>query len=1330
MRQSMSSGMFGFSRPARRRAVLLCGALAAGCAAAFPLEWNPTYDVSVPREVEVQPVKLLRDGIMKEGDGFKVFADGQALATTALEGKAPGSVRLRFSVPAGTKTLTCEPCADGAKAGGCAEAANLFAGAVSSPGRWTFDGGKVEPAGGNLLLRGGSATAFATCDAEVPAGLAGKAVVQEIVATSRARLVWSGVIKVVQLDENGAELPETLCDIRWTSHLRPPGKTVRYVDEGRIHPRARRLRAWFELRPVSSSYDDYGRAISDPAIKMPSLEVSKLEVRAAASLPFPKWSDNFFVPGASGRDGDFALRSGGPDRIGFFHQATTRAGWTQGHQFRRERDRALPSGDGTVEAWFMPDGAPSRSVPLFQLHQGIRTRMLAKRGLGEMLGLRLNPASGTLTFAIKDWKGHSFKGSANGVAMPAGKWTHVAVAWRCGGAADVFVGGRRVLSVPIPEFEAVPLADKSQKEVNDLWAQQLFVGCLFDAVRGRDGFADAKSEMFFDGAIDAVRTSSSVRYTGDFSPAASLSLDADARSLFGFDRTFDGECGGGFGVVKASIFSRRDRVEHRLCGKWYYPEELLPENDPRKVLDILNYPVMPRADEYLASRRGETASFDVKAGDLISVNSPDGLYMDYVEIANVSPSEPLLYPIVVRRGALDPRSFGDLRDSLGEFATTDREKANRVFQYVISASDYFMNHQADFPAGSDSPVQATYAAMLMLNSYCGFECGPLNNLALNMLAAVAGCPSAPTGGYGHAFEQVFFDGKNHIYDLSAQKFFPSFDNETSVYLGEAGDMPGVFNRVGGSCGHFIRMGSRAFGVCNPGFCEKAAVILNPGERFRVWTGNDGQFNNLKKWHATGTYYPMKELNPKHEQLDYAEVAGAKKNFKWVMRCDRVFPHYSTGAIVFDGRPSRENPAFARVDGNSFCYVVRCPYPIVLGVYEARLADGSGAAIELSTDGGETFSPVPMNAGRTMLQYRVKARHAYLVRVKAPVDSVARFSARTECEVNPRTYPGWLKGGGDKLRFKAESAAPARVTFGWSLAAKPIVVKGGVYSGTLPGYERQLVVVKPGEASCFDVEGASAAARVVAHGPVRAALKGGRLEIAADAKAELLIARGDDLPEKGSSDTAFGAVEIVDGDARKVLTVLVSPCARLITADKAEPLGSATMLEADPGSVNGRIMFRNAGDGARIACDHLPGGKYVVLPLLRYGGHEATASAVYMRHAKSKGNGWRVGGYISGCFDYLKANYSRPGARARWKWDTSARTDIQAVYNGWMFRTFDLSGIDTLEFHVKDAPGSGVELAAVLLVPDPDMELRLDMRKMLFGLNCDPVKVGWAPEHGK
>ena len=1211
---------------------------------------------------------------------------------------------------------------------------NLFDGALGEAnlGKWFVPKGvKASRAGEGWLFKGDGATRSSNVSYSVPVpeGVAGKPVEQEIVVIARTGLIRGTHIAIRQYDETGALLPETVSDHRWTGHMLPSDKEVRYLESGRIHPKAKKLTAVFELRTSNASFDDYGRKVKDPSILLPALEIKKLEVRPAALLAFPKWNDDFFAPGVSGREGDFALVSGGADEIGFFHPATTRAGWTQAWQFRDEADRALPSGDGTVEAWFKPewDKLPASfkgaAVPLFQLHQGIRIRLEKKFFLKEVLGLHYTPAKKHLAFGITDWKKHAYTAEAKNVELASGVWTHVAVSWKCGGMARVFLNGRKVIETAIPDYEPVPLKDKSLREVNDLWAHQIFVGCNQWETRERDGFDKDCRTPFLPGAIDELRTSSTMRYAADFTPAKDFALDANTRSLFKFDRSFDGVTGGGFGAVPGSIHAKRDRVEHRLAGGWYWPENILPEHDPDKVLDILNYPVMPTVDDYTAARRRVSKSFEAKAGDHLRVETPAAIAMDYVEFENLSKTEPLLYPIAVSKGALDPRSFGDLCDSLGEMSLSDRERANRVFQYAISASDYFMNHQVDFAPGKNVGRAATYQSMIMLNSYCGFECGPLNGLTANMLATVAKCPTSPTGGYGHAFQQVFFDGKNHIYDLSAQTFFPSFDNESSVYLEEDANQPGVHNRVNRACGHFIRQGSRTFGTDDPNYQEKVAMILNPGEKFRVWTANDGQYNNLKLWHATGTYYPMHTFPVNKDQYNYAEVAGLPADYKWIIRYDRVFPQISTGILTFDGRPEAANPAFAEVTDTSFCYRAKSCYPIVFGEYRAELEKGGTAELELSVDLGKTFKPVPMKDGKAVLQYQVKARHEYFIRVKAPIAAVKRFAAKTECEVNPRTYPGWLKGGGDEVTFKAENATPTRVTFGWRERAKSIVVKGGLHYGTIPGQERQLLLATRGAKNAYPVAGVGAKATVTAYGPISATLANGVLSIAADDAKGDLMPKGYDLPTPWSKETAFGAVAIEDEGAVKNVLVLISKGnARLLTAANATVSGAkAAKLAADATSVQDRVVLKAKDDRVDFACD-LPAGGYMVLPLVRYGGYEKGAPSLMMEDPAKPGREWRVASYINGALDYLKANYAHKGERSRWKWDSAMRNDIMADHNGFIYRLHKLPAVKKLSFFIKGDQPSMLELAGVLVIPDPDLELRLDMRRLLSGLNCDPVAV--------
>ena len=103
----------------------------------------------------------------------------------------------------------------------------------------------------------------------------------------------------------------------------------------------------------------------------------------------------------------------------------------------------------------------------------------------------------------------------------------------------------------------------------------------------------------------------------------------------------------------------------------------------------------------------------------------------------------------------------------------------------------------------------------------------------------------------------------------------------------------------------------------------------------------------------------------------------------------------------------------------------------------------------------------------------------------------------------------------------------------------------------------------------------------------------------------------------------------------------------------------------------------------------------------------------------------VAHYINGNEDYLKAHSAHKGERARWKWDTInliGKEFGQSSYSGWIIRTLDFPETDHVDLKIPWDSKEGVELAAVLLLPDPDLECRADLRKVLFGLNCDPFLV--------
>ena len=1288
---------------------------------AFPLEWNVRYQVKVPYEFEIIPEKL---GVPKDS-GFDVIAttpSGERRLEVASEaGRAPGSVLLRFRVPEGTTALRAE-----AKKGSNApigDTDNAFAGVLADPSGWVIPkNAKCEPCKGGLRFTGTpEGTVWAKRTVELTDDFAGAGVMQEFDVANRSQLVWGGRVKVVPLDAEGKALPETAVDPRWTDHMRPKDRVIAYRDAGQMHPRAKKARIEVELHPLKVKHDAYGYPLADPdAACTPVLELTRAVLRPAVRLAFPKWNDACFGEGVSGSAGDTSLRLGGKDRRAVFYQTNPRSAWTEKVQSRNEEDRFFPAGDGTVEAWFKPDwqSVPSdqrgKEVKLFQAYLYEQKNNRA----GEKVALGYIPANGTMTVRLCDWAGHAFSGRLEKAAMPSGRWTHVALEWSCGKEARMYLDGKRVYTLPIPGFEATPIADRSHKEPNDLWATEFYLGTAFDEMRLAKDFK-ADKHPYYEGLVDEFRASTGCRYGGDFTPGKDAVVDAATRALFKFDRAFDGVSGGGFGHIPACVHAMRDRVSHRVGDVQYFPEELLAENDPRKVFTIMNYPEMPETGDYLRARTRLTKGFDVKAGGRINVECGKRVFMDYVEISNENGVSPVRYPIVVNRGNLDPRSFGDLSDSLGIQGLSDREKANRVFQYMLASSDYFMNHQACFAPGEDESRQGCYEAMIMLNSYCGFECGPLNNMTANMFSTVAGCPASMTQGYGHLFEQVFYDGKNHIYDLSAQKFFPAMDNETAAYLEEAGDQAAVNKRVGGSSDHFIRRSSRGRSAHDPCYQEKRAMILNPGEKLRIRWANDGTMNNLLTWGRTGVAYRIFTPN----EPDYAAFAGADDAKMEIRRKDRVFPQYSTGTLTFDGRPSLDNPAFERSGDGAFVYRVRSSYPIVWGEYRAELADGRGAApLEISTD-FKKFRPLPASAdGTSRLEYLVKARHEYLIRVKSPIAGIRRFSACTKLEVNTRTYPGWLRPGANELTFKAEDGARAKVTFAWREEADhDIVIGGGGYQGCIPGFERQLVLVDPSKPLVLKVDGVGPGAKAVAVGALKAELQGGKLTLTAAADLPQMLAAGDDRPGVTTRKSYFAGVEIRDGKAVKLLTVLVSPDARLVTAAEMRATGGGTFRKADGASCQDRIEITGSEAKISVPFAKLPAGRYGVYTLTRcVGGQPKAVSALRMSDPSNPKESHWLMKQIDGNLDYLKAGYGKPGGRGRWRWDTNTNLPEQSSYSGWRMRTWEFGEFDHLDISGGAREGEPVEFAALLILPEPEFEFANELRHVLFGLNCDPI----------
>ena len=72
----------------------------------FPLEWNSTWPVDRPYEVEFDRDKIVRM-TGRSPEYLRVKADGRFLESSLLPGKTSSRSVLRFNVPRGTKSLGC-----------------------------------------------------------------------------------------------------------------------------------------------------------------------------------------------------------------------------------------------------------------------------------------------------------------------------------------------------------------------------------------------------------------------------------------------------------------------------------------------------------------------------------------------------------------------------------------------------------------------------------------------------------------------------------------------------------------------------------------------------------------------------------------------------------------------------------------------------------------------------------------------------------------------------------------------------------------------------------------------------------------------------------------------------------------------------------------------------------------------------------------------------------------------------------------------------------------------------------------------------------------------
>ena len=1309
---------------------------AAESANSFALEWNCKNNTSIPYEIALDRAKLDKLAGIPQNASIKAVAvtsDGEKeLDTKIIPGNTEGKELLRFTVPAGTGKLYAKV-EDSDKKLSCVNTSdNLFAGALQDAKKWksSVSSTKISTSGKNLLIDvnhiGSSTTKYMV---DLPDEYAGTPAVFEIELKSRAKLTWGGGIKVEQYNAKGKLLPESLIQPRWVSHMRAPNVKTHYQEYGFFHKDAKRIAICLEYAATIYKYDNYGLEIKDKKECLPKLEISKLAVRQAQELPFPAYNGKLFPGGVSGTPGDCAIALDG--NTIFHFSPNSHAVYSEGKQVKSEKECFWPQNDATVEAWINPQWKKREATAFClleaRINYGPRPKNKAiRKKMGAIFNASYIPRSESWNVTVYDGTNihHNFKFKHK---LDISKWSHVAIQYGKDGF-ECFVNGKKVFSDPAFSFKKREISSAFQ--YNEQIAQVVSVGNNADSARNK--IISAPSAL-----VDMVRISGGKRYFQNFTPAKNVKLDNKTFALFDFDRSIDGKSANGLGTVYGSINSTSVFLRERTFaynGKTiqYFPEKLLENSNPDKVLNILNYPDMPTVADFKSARTNTVVKYSAKKGSRKEITIPAKSYMDYIEIACPDNVEELRHPILIANNELDTRSFGDIADSLKHIKVSDYEKANMLFNLVLGASDYFMTHQATILAHSNNVKHSSYQALTLFNSYCGFECGPLNNMAANMFTCAGLLPATQTAGYGHSFQQVFFNGKNHVYDLSAQRFFPGLDNETAASLHELDIENGAFLRWGRGSGSFSRQGyTRGYSRHVPGMQKRIAYTLHPGEKARFYFYNDGNYNDIQVSRCIDprAVHPNDPFpySKKHRLAVKAPAETVAKD--QLYQVHRPFPHYSNAYFSFSGKPSKENKAFSNITADSFCYEVNLPYPIVAGRYNAVTEDGKDVDIEISTDGGKSFRKlVTEKDGRAV--YAIRARLAYFIKVKAPIGSVAKFDAFTEVMFNSRVQNCKLKEGKNTLLFKAENGSCADITVAYRSDAKELVIEGAPYSGAMPGLERQLTALEPGGSVTHNVSGASENAKVTSTCGVEAKLENGKLVITAKSDA---------------ASPRFDNIVIDDNGAKKELTVLVADKVRLILAKDAVPSKGSKLVPANSKCVQDCLVATRSGDEMVFNFKEIPAGDYTIWLLSRMNSKDASSRtsrdggrqdvglvlpegqtididpAVMKCGVKVTGirnpklvpviTGINVGS------EFYKAKYGKDKGRFRWDCRMDNDHNKFPYFSPRWTALQKGSSLTIRSNHTKE-----VEIAAMLITPRTDRTFRAELMKILCGLNCEPWKV--------
>lgn len=1083
--------------------------------------------------------------------------------------------------------------------------------------------------------------------AAIPESWQGRHVVVELDIENDGDLPIGNLMSVRQFDAAGNRLAEDVVDPRFITQMRPARNRHIVRCEGSIHPRAAKAVLRAVLRAMGKEYTDFALRIHAASIK-PSQPV--LENPA------------FFTAGVDGKAFDLH------DGRALCFPVYSRACWGQGAVVTDVNELFYPVAAGTVEAWIKAEKGDAQTYRLFEAANHQPGSANVSRAVGSLMMLDWSPAKGTLVLLLKGTDKKTFKVTAP-VTLADGAFHHVAVTFDPAGEAVIYFDGAPVASVSLAGWKPPRTGVEAEG------AMLFSLGGGYRDVRVSS--VDPATRPLLRGAVDSLRISSAVRYRGAFKPETSFALDASTRALFSFDELLDGVSAGGGGLVETAVLARESRAAGAKKGAFIDPPPF----------DVYNYKTLPSEADFVSLKRRNEKRFELKPGEKAAFDLPKGIAPSFTEIANVGKS-PLVAPLVIAPDEVDPRSFETLEQTLHLEGLTDRQKVDRIFQYLIRSTDYFIWHPAVVPPYGNWGEGANNHPLKLLNGYVGCACGGLNNLTSHAFVHSGHVPADRVKGYGHEFECCLFEGKSRLYDLSGQQYFRSFADGEPVSLQDVDREYGLHARYGKCPDHFSRLFSHAPMAAVPYLGNEYYLTLSPGERFRWYRCNDGAVNDV--------FYGKKGAAKKMAAHPLCAPAPAECTIRDAYLANRAIPDFSNGFLFFKGTPNVAWPAFADSTKDALIYRIDARYTIIRGVYGATLKDGSAAKLAWSISGKKWTDLAQDERGLATVDYAVRGRSLIFIKVDAKPADVAEFRAETEVQMNGRVLTGLARAGHNDLRLTAKGGDAACVTVGWIENAAPMEIKGAAWWGVVRGSERLLATVDPtrGETK-LSVKGVDKAESLTP--TLSAKLAGGTLVLSA-----------------AECESPFHArVRLSAGAASRVLSVIVGRGACLVFADAAAPMKP----------------FVASGDGAKttLSFDGLGAGEYSLFTLGRtrggLSGDAGRARTLFLEYPKAKKKRDRLlgcgGGF--GYADFYKAGYGVAGGRGAVKWDFPK--DPKTNYPMEAPRRFAADELRKATFVVNGGFSKDYEFFGALVVPVGDYAFQSELTHLLIGLDHDPSMVG-------